>query len=114
MQGAQTEWHHPKSEVDHLLAEDEDWMEMAGLHHEEAGDKGGTSQAHQVESRYTDGEPNPVEASRTMSRGDEDEVALADNGGHVEYRVYKIRWFGLMQLILLNIVVSWDVSRNFL
>ena len=27
-----------------------------------------------------------------------------------EYRVYKRRWFGLVQLILLNIVVSWDVS----
>ncbi|KAL2040854.1 hypothetical protein N7G274_006312 [Stereocaulon virgatum] len=108
MQGAQTEWHHPKSEADHLLAEDEDWMEMAGLNNEEAGDKGGTSQVHQVESRYTDGEPHLVEASRTMSEGDENEVALADNGGHVEYRAYKIRWFGLMQLILLNIVVSWD------
>ena len=26
------------------------------------------------------------------------------------YRVYKRRWFGLVQLALLNIVVSWDVS----
>jgi len=26
------------------------------------------------------------------------------------YRVYRIRWFGLFQLILLNIIVSWDVS----
>jgi hypothetical protein len=25
------------------------------------------------------------------------------------YRTYKRRWFGLLQLILLNIVVSWDV-----
>jgi FLVCR family MFS transporter 7 len=29
--------------------------------------------------------------------------------GH-EYKVYKRRWFGLVQLALLNIVVSWDVS----
>lgn len=29
---------------------------------------------------------------------------------HVEYRVYKRRWFGLIQLVLLNIAVSWDVS----
>ena len=25
-------------------------------------------------------------------------------------RVYKRRWFGLMQLVLMNIIVSWDVS----
>lgn len=31
--------------------------------------------------------------------------------GTVEfYKVYKRRWFGLAQLTLLNIVVSWDVS----
>lgn len=29
-----------------------------------------------------------------------------------EYRVYKRRWFGLVQLALLNIIVSWDVCRN--
>lgn len=28
------------------------------------------------------------------------------------YRVYKRRWFGLVQLILLNIIVSWDVCRT--
>lgn len=27
-----------------------------------------------------------------------------------EYKVYKRRWFGLVQLTLLNIIVSWDVS----
>jgi hypothetical protein len=27
-----------------------------------------------------------------------------------QFRVYKRRWFGLLQLVLLNIVVSWDVS----
>jgi len=29
---------------------------------------------------------------------------------HTHYKVYKRRWFGLVQLVLLNIVVSWDVS----
>lgn len=32
------------------------------------------------------------------------------NGSPVEYRTYKRRWFGLIQLSLMNIVVSWDVS----
>jgi len=29
---------------------------------------------------------------------------------HEHFKVYKRRWFGLGQLVLLNIVVSWDVS----
>lgn len=29
---------------------------------------------------------------------------------HTHFRVYKRRWLGLGQLVLLNIVVSWDVS----
>ena len=28
---------------------------------------------------------------------------------HTHFRTYKRRWFGLAQLVLLNIVVSWDV-----
>jgi hypothetical protein len=31
----------------------------------------------------------------------------------VVYRVYKRRWFGLVQLTLLNVIVSWDVSTLF-
>lgn len=33
---------------------------------------------------------------------------------HAHYKVYKRRWFGLAQLVLLNIVASWDVSDAFL
>lgn len=29
-----------------------------------------------------------------------------------QYKVYKRRWFGLVQLTLLNIIVSWDVSAS--
>lgn len=35
----------------------------------------------------------------------------AEEGGNVVYKVYKRRWFGLVQLVLLNIIVSWDVSN---
>lgn len=31
---------------------------------------------------------------------------------HAHFKVYKRRWLGLAQLVLLNIVVSWDVSRQ--
>lgn len=34
----------------------------------------------------------------------------ADGTGGRVYKVYKRRWFGLVQLVLLNIIVSWDVS----
>lgn len=30
----------------------------------------------------------------------------------VKYKVYKRRWFGLVQLTLLNIIVSWDVRDS--
>jgi len=32
---------------------------------------------------------------------------------HTHFRVYKRRWFGLAQLVLLNVVVSWDVSCRY-
>jgi FLVCR family MFS transporter 7 len=32
---------------------------------------------------------------------------------HAHFKVYKRRWFGLVQLVLLNVVVSWDVSLHF-
>ena len=31
---------------------------------------------------------------------------------HTHFKVYKRRWLGLGQLVLLNIVVSWDVRRS--
>lgn len=40
-------------------------------------------------------------------------MAREANGDQVVYRVYKRRWFGLTQLVLLNIVVSWDVRGIF-
>lgn len=34
----------------------------------------------------------------------------AEGDGRVVYKVYKRRFFGLFQLALLNVIVSWDVS----
>lgn len=48
----------------------------------------------------------------TPDRGEEDNTG--DDGtissSEIEFKVYKRRWFGLVQLVLLNIIVSWDVS----
>lgn len=56
--------------------------------------------------------------SSTNARQDESGVAAdanehgevhVSNGPH-HFKVYKRRFFGLLQLTLLNIIVSWDVS----
>lgn len=41
--------------------------------------------------------------------GTAQQAAFLEPVAQIEYRVYKRRWFGLVQLILLNIIVSWDV-----
>lgn len=55
--------------------------------------------------------------SQDISMRERNEQTAEDNGngevnaeGERVYRVYKRRWFGLVQLTLMNIVVSWDVS----
>lgn len=60
------------------------------------------------ESRYTD-ERSRAEISGISSS----QLPFVEvNEDRVVYRVYKRRWFGLIQLVLLNIVVSWDVSTS--
>ena len=55
-----------------------------------------------------------VESSASAVEGPSDGSASAQQQ-HVSdrtqnFKVYKRRWFGLFQLTLLNIIVSWDVS----
>ncbi|KAL9121360.1 MAG: hypothetical protein Q9187_002086 [Circinaria calcarea] len=60
----------------------------------------GTTKTHVgVRGRYSD-EPNNGEASGA-NRVQE---VPAPPAAHVEYRVYKRRWFGLVQLMLLNLI----------
>ena len=56
---------------------------------------------------------NLIRGSDKSSSTETSHEILVHNGvpdGTTRYRVYKRRWFGLAQLILLNIFVSWDVS----
>ncbi|MCJ1387112.1 hypothetical protein MMC17_010241 [Xylographa soralifera] len=48
----------------------------------------------------------PAESSSSTARSVAEDAALSRP--QPVYKVYKRRWFGLFQLILLNIVVSWD------
>ncbi|KAI1387448.1 MFS general substrate transporter [Hypoxylon trugodes] len=72
-------------------------------------------------STSTDGDGDDLAAAVTMGRSQEqlDNTSI-ENGDRssITYKVYKRRWFGLVQLTLLNIIVSWDwltfspVSQN--
>ncbi len=49
-------------------------------------------------------------SEETRVNSGEGSVDSRSIGPQVEYKVYKRRWFGMLQLVLLNIIVSWDVS----
>lgn len=72
------------------------------------------SNADKDQSRVATGyaDEERIEQSSGQDRATLDNASPVDEPVEepVVYKVYKIRWFGLMQLVLLNIVVSWDVS----
>ena len=105
MHGDPAEIRQTHSETEHLLCGDS--MEMGDMIPQQTREDKHTSQ---WEERYTDAQSNgQTSGSRPDVAGEEEEAAPIV-GERIEYRVYRIRWFGLAQLILLNIVVSWDVG----
>lgn len=74
-----------------------------GQHHDRI--KNATS-AH---TEMQDGGSTVVERTRSPSVGTSTHGLMPPTSGSTGYKVYKRRWFGLIQLVLLNIVVSWDV-----
>ena len=52
-----------------------------------------------------DRDESPNSTGQSLTRASESDV---------EYKLYKQRWFGLGQLILLNIINSWGVRRGYL
>ncbi|KAK5987875.1 MFS-type transporter [Cladobotryum mycophilum] len=70
------------------------------------------SSSDRLASRFWQSKPESPDVS-LRERGTElSDSAVLENGGgggnQVKYRTYKRRWFGLVQLTLMNIVVSWD------
>ncbi|KAI0377020.1 MFS general substrate transporter [Hypomontagnella monticulosa] len=61
-------------------------------------------------SSSTDGDDLDTAGARIAAGSQEVENASIEDGdrGSITYKVYKRRWFGLVQLTLLNIIVSWD------
>lgn len=103
MHGDQAERHQTLGEAEHLLSGNS--MEMGDVSPQQTRDDKHPS----AEERYTDERRNGEASTSRPNVADGEEVAPII-GRQAEYRVYKIRWFGLTQLILLNVVVSWDVS----
>ena len=104
MHGDPAEKRQTRTESEHLLGGDS--MEMGDMSPQQTREDKHISQ---WEERYTDAQSNGQSSgSRPDVAGEEEAAPIV--GGRIEYRVYRIRWFGLAQLILLNIVVSWDVS----
>lgn len=55
----------------------------------------------------------PRETGEIEGEGEGERDGSIRQGASTEYRTYKRRWFGLIQLTLMNIIVSWDVSLKF-
>ena len=92
------------SEAEHLLSALDEMNEMADL-----------NTMREIEnSPSPPGSGSTEEQSRfALSGVDSGQAPFMEGGGApVVYKVYRRRWFGLIQLVLLNIVVSWDVSTT--
>lgn len=57
-----------------------------------------------------EGGPRRAPGARGTQDGAGDNGTIASS--EIEFKVYKRRWFGLVQLVLLNIIASWDVSAT--
>ncbi|KAL6717581.1 hypothetical protein ACLMJK_005496 [Lecanora helva] len=93
------------NEAQDLLSYD-DRMNMANLSPQGMQDK--TLSSISTTTTYSDGPTNTQASLSRAPTADGEEMALTEGRRHIEYRVYKLRWFGLIQLILLNIIVAWD------
>ncbi len=89
------------NEAQHLLSSSHPWTRMADLNTAQpAAHTAAPAESH----RYSD------ELRRGISTTDSSPHASTGAfENHVEYKVYKRRWFGLGQLVLLNIILSWGV-----
>lgn len=90
-------------EQERLLSHNVEMTDMAVLDPDRNTDKG---QSH-VETRYQD---EGSSRGGPQGQAELDGIVVPAEERQIEYKVYKRRWFGLIQLVLLNIVVSWDVS----
>lgn len=98
-----------------LIRVSESWVKMSGI--EPVQSHGSTAKGATwiEENNYEDVQGS---SSRAIDGEVETNTAIPQRRpkpkqtySHTHFKVYKRRWLGLGQLVLLNIVVSWDVSR---
>ncbi|KAK3937854.1 major facilitator superfamily domain-containing protein [Diplogelasinospora grovesii] len=68
-------------------------------------------QQHMTNHHHHHHHPQPTGTDTTVGVGPEDDATpggMVGSTSEVVYKVYKRRWFGLLQLALLNLIVSWD------
>ncbi|KAI1095624.1 MFS general substrate transporter [Rostrohypoxylon terebratum] len=92
------------------------------LNHIGSGSSGKSSHTKVGHLRLASGSTDAINDLGTIANRSQEELenASIENGdrGSIIYKVYKRRWFGLVQITLLNIIVSWDwltfspVSQN--
>lgn len=96
-----------QGEAIHLLTPNDEWTELSNMGGTSIPAKGNANVT--IDHSITD---DPDQQPSSQNAVVEDEAAPVTES--VVYKVYTIRWFGLMQLVLLNIVVSWDVRPKYL
>ncbi|KAL8828384.1 MAG: hypothetical protein Q9191_002620 [Dirinaria sp. TL-2023a] len=92
-----------QGEAIHLLTPNDEWTELSNMEGTSSSAKGNANVT--IDHTTTDDRENQQSSSQMNAVVEHEETPAAEP---VVYKVYKIRWFGLMQLVLLNIVVSWD------
>ncbi|TGJ86304.1 hypothetical protein E0Z10_g2502 [Xylaria hypoxylon] len=84
---------------------------MRGSRNDSSSFKGARKDGHQRLASDADDDFDQRDGSVATTEAIENAGATAGRGGDeagTVYKVYKRRWFGLVQLTLLNLVVSWD------
>ncbi|KAI4253402.1 MAG: hypothetical protein LQ352_003721, partial [Teloschistes flavicans] len=90
----------PREEQQRLLGHGIEWEEMA--------DRSVDTKDPVIENTQT--RHTTTTSERGLSSSSSSDAVPHDPAPTTVYRVYKRRWFGLLQLVLMNIIVSWDVS----
>lgn len=52
----------------------------------------------------------PHNDERNSTRPSQSGLSVENNSAATSRKVYKRRWVGLLQLVVMNMVISWDVS----
>lgn len=84
---------------------------LARVHSGDSSKRAGSDDA-EVAIEMELGGTMPGDAGAGANGADDGASAMSVTAAASErvYKVYKRRWFGLVELVLLNVVASWDVS----